>query len=96
MWLRPCDHYQLSCTLPRDMWLGGVALLLFCFVSEPAVAQQASSALFGITLRNDFLESRFTRTRTEEQPVSKLLMESNVTGSQSTVTETRLRIVPDA
>ena len=78
------------------MWLGGVALLLFCFVSEPAVAQQASSALFGITLRNDFLESRFTRTRTEEQPVSKLLMESNVTGSQSTVTETRLRIVPDA
>jgi hypothetical protein len=41
------------------------------------------------------MEERFHRTRNEQEAVSKLLMNTNVTGSQSTVTETRLRIVPD-
>jgi hypothetical protein len=48
-----------------------------------------------LSIRNDVIERRFKRTRNEQKAVSKLLMNSNVTGSQSTVTETTLRIVPD-
>ncbi|MFO1004113.1 MAG: hypothetical protein U0936_27665 [Planctomycetaceae bacterium] len=55
----------------------------------------ASRPLFGFAIRNTLMEERFHRTRNEQEAVSKLLMNTNVTGSQSTVTETRLRIVPD-
>lgn len=70
------------------------------FIARHALAQENSSSthsrpLFGFAIRNALMEERFHRTRNEQEAVSKLLMNSNVTGSQSTVTETRLRIVPD-
>lgn len=58
-------------------------------------AATASRPLFGFAIRNTLMEERFHRTRNEQEAVAKLLMNTNVTGSQSTVTETRLRIVPD-
>lgn len=94
MWPRPCDRLQF-CSLPRDLWLGWAVLLILSLCSNPANAQQSSRPLFGISLRNAFLERRFSRTRTEEEPVSKSLLGSSVTGTQTTVTKTRLRIVPD-
>ena len=51
--------------------------------------------LFGLSVRKSVLEQRFKRTRSEREGVSKSLMNSNVTGNQTTVTETRLRIIPD-
>lgn len=70
------------------------------FIACQVPAQENTSAsnlrpLFGIAIRNSLMEERFHRTRNEQEAVSKLLMNTNVTGSQSTVTETRLRIVPD-
>ncbi len=79
-----------------------IVLLVVChvFAAAAAGAQENSAArtsrpLFGFAIRNALLEERFHRTRNEQEAVSKLLMNTNVTGSQSTVTETRLRIVPD-
>ena len=96
MWPRPCDHAQPIRDLPGSLWLSGLTVVMLCFATASAVAQQPSRPLVGISLRNAFLEGRFSRTRTEEEPVSKSLLGSNVTGTQSTVTETRLRIVPDS
>jgi len=79
-----------------------VVLLAAChvFITRLAFAQEPPSTptatpLFGFAIRNALMEERFHRTRNEQEAVSKLLMNTNVTGSQSTVTETRLRIVPD-
>ncbi len=72
-------------------------VLLFGTIASlhPAVGDDSVQPLFGLSVRNDVIEKRFKRTRNEQKAVSKLLMNSNVTGSQSTVTETTLRIVPD-
>lgn len=80
----------------------GVVLLLMIHVVAAGTARAQENAaaitsrpLFGFAIRNALMEERFHRTRNEQEAVSKLLMNTNVTGSQSTVTETRLRIVPD-
>ena len=49
-----------------------------------------------VTVRIPTLEQLATDSREETQPVSKSVMNSNVTGRQSTVTETRLRIIPES
>ncbi len=49
---------------------------------------------FGLSFRNAALEERFTRSRSETEPVAKTLLNSSVTGQQTTVTKTRLRILP--
>jgi hypothetical protein len=92
---RPLRRNVLQATI-------SVVLLVVGHVSgtRHALAQQTSTAttsrpLFGFAIRNALMEERFHRTRNEQEAVSKLLMNTNVTGSQSTVTETRLRIVPD-
>jgi hypothetical protein len=79
-----------------------IVLLTVCHVyavgtagAQENSAPIASRPLFGFAIRNALMEERFHRTRNEQEAVSKLLMNTNVTGSQSTVTETRLRIVPD-
>ncbi len=73
-------------------------LLTFAVISLLSLesgAQAADHPFLGVTLRNSLLERRFSRKRSEEEPVSTSLLNSSVTGRQSTVTETRLRIVPD-
>lgn len=71
------------------------ALACFQLSSSCALAQQVEPPAFRIELRSAALESRFERRRTEQEPISKSLMNSAVTGSQSTVTETRLKVLPD-
>lgn len=63
--------------------------------SSALLGQDTARPMFGVAIRNSVLEQRFTRERNEEEPISKVLMNSNVTGSQCTVTETKLRILPD-
>lgn len=62
---------------------------------QDADGRNTSRPLFGVAVRTSILEERFRRTRSEEEAVSKMLLNSNVTGTQCTVTETRLRVVPD-
>ncbi|MFO0977270.1 MAG: hypothetical protein U0996_12780 [Planctomycetaceae bacterium] len=71
------------------------ALACFALSSSCAMAQQAEPPAFRIELRSAALESKFERKRTEQEPITKSLMNSAVTGSQSTVTETRLRVLPE-
>lgn len=71
-------------------------LLIMLLTLPQAVAQQPAQPLFGITIRNATLEQRIVRTRTEQEPVVTNILGSDVQGQQTTTTETRLRIVPDA
>jgi hypothetical protein len=61
--------------------------------THPAAA--ADPPLLGMSVRTSTLEARFLRQRTEQEPVSARMLDSNVTGMQSTVTATRLRVIPD-
>lgn len=71
-------------------------LLALLFVSLPsAVAQSQVEPLAAVSIRNEMLERRFVRTRTEEEPVVTNILNSEVQGQQSTTTETRIRILPD-
>ena len=90
--------------LRRNLLQATISVVLlavgYVFITRPVFAQEPPSTptatpLFGFAIRNALMEERFHRTRNEQEAVSKLLMNTNVTGSQSTVTETRLRIVPD-
>jgi hypothetical protein len=96
---------QLKSDAVQPQWLfvvvGLFAALIGSATVESVAAQETSRVaserpLFGIAIRNAALEQRFRRTRNEQKPVAKSLMNSNVTGTQSTVTETRMRIVPDS
>ncbi|MBC7965517.1 MAG: hypothetical protein H7Z17_06265 [Fuerstia sp.] len=72
----------------------GVLIMLLSL--SRATAQRSEESLFGITIRNATLEQRLVRTRTEQEPVSTNILGSDVQGQQTTTTETRIRIVPDA
>ena len=71
-------------------------LLIMLLTLPQAVAQQPAQPFFGITIRNATLEQRLVRTRTDQEPVATNILGSDVQGQQTTTTETRLRIVPDA
>lgn len=72
------------------------SLLALLFVSLPsAVAQSQVEPLAAVSIRNEMVERRFVRTRTEEEPVLTNILNSEVQGQQSTTTETRIRILPD-
>ncbi len=71
-------------------------LLALLLVSLPqAAAQTEDEPLFTLSVRNDMLERRFVRSRTEEEPVVTSILNSDVHGQQTTTTETRIRILPD-
>jgi hypothetical protein len=53
-----------------------------------------TSSYFGVTVRNSAIEDRFARSRNETEPVAKILLNADVRGEQTTVTETRLRVLP--
>ncbi len=73
------------------------SLLALLLVSLPqAAAQPEDEPLLAVSIRNAMLERRFVRTRTEEEPVVTNILNSDVQGQQSTTTETRIRILPDA
>ncbi len=71
-------------------------VLILTLLISTARAQPTEQPLFGVTIRNTTLEQRFAQTRTECDPVTKVILGSDVQGEQSTTTETRLRILPDA
>lgn len=73
------------------------SLLVLLLVSLPqAAARSEDEPLLAISIRNAMLERRFVRIRTEEEPVVTNILNSDVQGQQSTTTETRIRIFPDA
>ena len=72
-----------------------VVLILLLLTRHGAIAQAIEAPLFGITIRNATLEQRLGRTRTELEPVTTNIMDSDVRGQQTTTTETRLRIIPE-
>ncbi len=74
--------------------MSGALSTLLLFLPQ-AIAHPAEELLFGITIRNSTLEQRFVQTRNEEEPVATNIMNSDVQGTQTTTTETRLRILPD-
>jgi len=88
-------------TIPRTIWNRLASVVLRCCVvglcagSLPLSASDDDAMMFGMAVRTSALESRFCRERTEQEPVSTSLLNTNVTGTQSTVTKTRLRFVPD-
>ena len=59
------------------------------------LSQSNEQPYFGVAIRKALVEQRFSRQRIEQEPVSTSLMNTSVTGMQSTVTETRLRFIPD-
>jgi len=72
-------------------------LLAILLVSLPqAAAQPDDEPLLAVSIGNAMLERRFVRIRTEEEPVVTNILNSDVQGQQSTTTETRIRILPDA
>jgi hypothetical protein len=87
--------------IPWTTWSRLTGIVIRCCVgvlcagSLPVSASDDHAMMFGVAVRTSALESRFCRERTEEQPVSTSLLNTNVTGTQSTVTKTRLRFVPD-
>ena len=70
-------------------------LAFFALSASEALSQTNEQSLFGVAFRKSVLEQRFSRQRSEEEPVSTSLMNTTVTGRQSTVTETRLKFIPD-
>jgi len=90
MWRTPIAKLLISrgATMLTSLVCVGIA-------SSAVLGQDAATTMFGVAIRNSVLEQRFTRERNEEESISKVLLNSNVTGSQCTMTETRLRILPD-
>ena len=81
------------------LWQRAIRPFLFVaflplFVSQ-ALSQSNEQPYFGVAIRKALVEERFSRQRIEQEPVSTSLMNTSVTGMQSTVTETRLRFIPD-
>jgi len=81
------------------LWQRAIRPFLFVaflplFVSQ-ALSQSNEQPYFGVAIRKALVEQRFSRQRIEQEPVSTSLMNTSVTGMQSTVTETRLRFIPD-
>lgn len=90
-------HMQAGKPMIRLQLITMSGLLALLLVTEPrAAAQRQDEPLFAVSIRNAMLEQRFVRTRTEEEPVVTNILNSDVQGQQSTTTETRIRIVPDA
>ena len=73
-----------------------VVLITLLVTLSGAGAQHSQEPLFGIAIRNATLEQRLVRTRTEQEPVATSILNSDVRGQQTTTTETRLRILPNA
>lgn len=70
--------------------------LTMLLILPVAAAQRPAIPLIGITVRNATVEERFLRKRTEQEPVATNILGSDVRGEQTTTTETRIRIFPDA
>lgn len=63
---------------------------------QPQPPQQQQGLDASLAIRSSLLERFVADSRTEEQPVSKTLLRSDVTGCQTTITDSRLRIVPNS
>lgn len=85
---------RMAWFVPQRKWILTAAFACLWESTVTGLAQDAAPS-FRIELKSSALESRFERRRTEQEPISKSLMNSAVTGSQSTVTETRLKVLPE-
>ena len=96
----PATHQCTSDSVLGRLWDCGQracrGVLILTLLTSVANAQLTEQPLFGVTIRNTTLEQRFVQTRTESDSVTKVILGSDVQGEQSTTTETRLRILPDA
>lgn len=81
--------------LLRQAMITGLSLTCAGIPHSVAFAQEVGRPLFGFAIRSSVLENRFSRQRNEQESISKFLLNSDVTGCQSTVTDTSVRIVPD-
>ncbi|MFM7057464.1 MAG: hypothetical protein ACKO2P_11145 [Planctomycetota bacterium] len=71
--------------------------MLMAFVRLPFVhAQQQASPAASLLIRSTVLEQILKDSRSEQQPVAKNLLQSDVIGCQTTLTESRLHIVPNS
>jgi hypothetical protein len=79
------------------VWLSRLLLAVIPAAHFPsAAAQNPTQPDASVAIRSVFLEQLITDSRTEEQPVAKTLLRSDVTGCQTTITDSRLRIIPDS
>lgn len=83
---------QIVRRLRADTWRFSL-IMPFVLTINVALGDGGEQSLFGVAIRNSAIEQRFTRTRNEQQPVAKVLLNSEVTGQQTTVTETRIRFL---
>lgn len=95
MWCGCPAHQSICCKLATLLSCFGAGVVIVMSAGQAAFGQEAPQNLFGVVVRNSVIEERFRRTRNEEEPVARMLLNTNVTGMQSTVTETSLRIMPD-
>lgn len=72
------------------------ALLLVIHGLPSLGAQQQSSPAASLFIRSAVLEQLLKDSRSEQQPVAKNLLRSDVTGCQTTLTESRLQIIPNS
>lgn len=68
-------------------------LLPFC---GSVAAQQQTAPGAALTIRSAVLEQLLKDSRSEQQPVSKTLLRSEVTGCQTTLTNSQLHILPNS
>ncbi|MFM8478068.1 MAG: hypothetical protein ACKOEO_19965, partial [Planctomycetaceae bacterium] len=78
---------------PKAAIVATSLLLLLC---GTAAAQQQTSPGAALTIRSAVLEQFLKDSRSEQQPVSKTLLRSEVTGCQTTLTNSQLHILPNS
>lgn len=81
---------------PARLAAMAAAALLSAACIPDAAAQEHQRPSATLTMRSTVLELLLRDSRTEQQSVAKTLLRSEVTGCQTTLTESRLRIVPNS
>ena len=94
----PCSSSRPCSMLPQHLLRLTCVLLAVAPITRlpAAAAQTPPQPDAALAIRSTFLEQLITDSRTEEQPVAKTLLRSDVTGCQTTITDSRLRIIPDS
>lgn len=70
-------------------------ILLLSGYPQTSCAQEQSQPAATLAIRSSILEQLLQDSRSEQQPVAKTLLRSAVTGCQTTLTRSRLHIVPN-
>ncbi|MEZ6043773.1 MAG: hypothetical protein R3C20_25030 [Planctomycetaceae bacterium] len=84
----------MPCWFLIGLWASSI--LLPKATGQQIAVSEDDGILAAVVIRSSLVEKRVQEQRRESEPVTKELLGNPVQGCQTTITETRLRIVPDA